>query len=223
MRLLAIYVHGQSKFGYFHLSIFLDCYGESGTTVSGGTITGTSSDCLVSQNILYINVIFSFITVVRAWHMLTWCSCDIVTTWFIYSCAVPGEMGTGHTTGKPLHYKGSIFHRIIKGFMAQVCYYCPPFCTLQLLNEWSPLQSMHKILSSNCQMRQPSSFSQFPFFYAVGYRADGHDCFSLFKVVFDVLYILEIFTVLHPNIPQFVVSYLFLIRILMDDSIFAGW
>ncbi|XP_044486706.1 peptidyl-prolyl cis-trans isomerase CYP63 [Mangifera indica] len=30
-----------------------------------------------------------------------------------------GEKGVGKSTGKPLHYKGSIFHRIIKGFMAQ--------------------------------------------------------------------------------------------------------
>ncbi|CAL9123387.1 unnamed protein product [Musa acuminata var. zebrina] len=30
-----------------------------------------------------------------------------------------GEMGIGPTTKKPLHYKGSVFHRIIKGFMAQ--------------------------------------------------------------------------------------------------------
>lgn len=32
-----------------------------------------------------------------------------------------GEKGAGKSTGKPLHYKGSHFHRIIKGFMAQVC------------------------------------------------------------------------------------------------------
>ncbi|KAL8502396.1 hypothetical protein ACS0TY_021518 [Phlomoides rotata] len=30
-----------------------------------------------------------------------------------------GEKGVGSTTGKPLHYKGTTFHRIIKGFMAQ--------------------------------------------------------------------------------------------------------
>ncbi|KAK9013472.1 hypothetical protein V6N11_041479 [Hibiscus sabdariffa] len=30
-----------------------------------------------------------------------------------------GEKGIGKSTGKPLHYKGTIFHRIIKGFMAQ--------------------------------------------------------------------------------------------------------
>ncbi|KAI3506808.1 hypothetical protein L1887_21373 [Cichorium endivia] len=30
-----------------------------------------------------------------------------------------GEKGIGTTTGKALHYKGIIFHRIIKGFMAQ--------------------------------------------------------------------------------------------------------
>lgn len=30
-----------------------------------------------------------------------------------------GEKGIGRTTKKPLHYKGSIFHRIIKGFIAQ--------------------------------------------------------------------------------------------------------
>lgn len=34
-----------------------------------------------------------------------------------------GEIGFGLMTRKPLHYKGSIFHRIIKGFMAQVCSY----------------------------------------------------------------------------------------------------
>ncbi|KAK7245424.1 hypothetical protein RIF29_40270 [Crotalaria pallida] len=30
-----------------------------------------------------------------------------------------GEKGIGASTGKPLHYKGTSFHRIIKGFMAQ--------------------------------------------------------------------------------------------------------
>lgn len=36
-------------------------------------------------------------------------------------CFTAGEKGIGKSTGKALHYKGSIFHRIIKGFMAQVC------------------------------------------------------------------------------------------------------
>ncbi|THG15718.1 hypothetical protein TEA_019765 [Camellia sinensis var. sinensis] len=49
-----------------------------------------------------------------------------------------GEKGISPKTGRPLHYKGSFFHRIIKGSMAQSA-----------------------ILV-----------------YAVGYRADGHDCFS---------------------------------------------
>lgn len=41
---------------------------------------------------------------------------DSLLFWF-----TAGEKGVGTSTGKPLHYKGSFFHRIIKGFMAQVC------------------------------------------------------------------------------------------------------
>lgn len=35
-----------------------------------------------------------------------------------YLLCVKGEKGNG-TTGKPLHYKGTPFHRIIPGFMIQ--------------------------------------------------------------------------------------------------------
>lgn len=37
-----------------------------------------------------------------------------------FRCLCTGEKGTGKTTGKPLHYKGVPFHRVIDGFMLQV-------------------------------------------------------------------------------------------------------
>eukprot|EP01018_Ginkgo_biloba_P004434 Gb_30671 [translate_table: standard] len=45
-----------------------------------------------------------------------------------------GEKGVGRTTKKPLHYKGSIFHRIIKGFIAQVQFSAIGMCLPKFSN-----------------------------------------------------------------------------------------
>lgn len=36
-----------------------------------------------------------------------------------HACVCSGEKGIGKGTQKPLHYKGSVFHRIVKDFMIQ--------------------------------------------------------------------------------------------------------
>ena len=36
-----------------------------------------------------------------------------------FRCLCTGEKGVGKEEGKPLHFKGSAFHRVIPGFMAQ--------------------------------------------------------------------------------------------------------
>lgn len=36
-----------------------------------------------------------------------------------FRCLATGERGVGKSSGKPLHYKGCRFHRIVKGFMVQ--------------------------------------------------------------------------------------------------------
>ncbi|CAM9557435.1 unnamed protein product, partial [Choristocarpus tenellus] len=44
---------------------------------------------------------------------------DVPLTTENFRCLCTGEKGEGRTTGKPLHYKGVPFHRIIPGFMCQ--------------------------------------------------------------------------------------------------------
>lgn len=44
-----------------------------------------------------------------------------------------GERGVGPRTGKPLHYKGSFFHRILKGSIAEVYYHSPTFVISKVL------------------------------------------------------------------------------------------
>ena len=36
-----------------------------------------------------------------------------------FRCLCTGERGAGRNTGKALHFKNTLFHRVIKGFMAQ--------------------------------------------------------------------------------------------------------
>eukprot|EP00299_Pterocystis_sp_00344_P004991 c1629_g1_i1.p1 GENE.c1629_g1_i1~~c1629_g1_i1.p1 ORF type:complete len:250 (+),score=56.62 c1629_g1_i1:36-752(+) len=44
---------------------------------------------------------------------------DVVKASENFRCLVTGEKGKGKESGKPLHFKNSRFHRIIKGFMCQ--------------------------------------------------------------------------------------------------------
>jgi cyclophilin family peptidyl-prolyl cis-trans isomerase len=37
-----------------------------------------------------------------------------------FRCLCTGEKGVSSKSGKPLHFKNSIFHRLIKDFMIQV-------------------------------------------------------------------------------------------------------
>ncbi|KAM7501389.1 hypothetical protein LguiB_000293 [Lonicera macranthoides] len=50
-----------------------------------------------------------------------------------------GEKGIGVSTGKSLHFKGTKFHRIIKGFMAQVALYPRDFSSMNTVGEMCSL------------------------------------------------------------------------------------
>jgi cyclophilin family peptidyl-prolyl cis-trans isomerase len=43
---------------------------------------------------------------------------SLIAFHFLKQCST-GEKGTSKVSGKPLSYKGSIFHRVIPGFMCQ--------------------------------------------------------------------------------------------------------
>lgn len=47
---------------------------------------------------------------------------SVLLIFFFFFYQFSGEKGIGPRTGKPLHYKGSFFHRVIKGSMAEVCW-----------------------------------------------------------------------------------------------------
>ncbi|CAK9154339.1 unnamed protein product [Ilex paraguariensis] len=48
--------------------------------------------------------------------------CDVVPkTAENFRALCTGEKGNSLKTGRPLHYKGTFFHRIVKGAMVQVC------------------------------------------------------------------------------------------------------
>jgi len=46
-------------------------------------------------------------------------SAEVPKTAENFRCLCTGEKGTDASSGKPLHYKGSKFHRVIPGFMCQ--------------------------------------------------------------------------------------------------------
>lgn len=77
---------------------------ETGSTWRGGTDSRQQEDAN-SDDVLWGQVIELFASVVPK-------------TAENFRCLCTGERGVG-AFGKPLHYKGSIFHRVIPGFMVQ--------------------------------------------------------------------------------------------------------
>lgn len=72
------------------------------------------------------------------WGRWIWKSIIELSRVLLLCCSTAGEKGIGKSTGKPLHFKGSHFHRIIKGFMAQVCniFYLLNFSKIKVHFQW---------------------------------------------------------------------------------------
>ena len=69
-----------------------------------------------------------------------------------------GEKGTGKS-GKPLHYKGSSFHRIIPSFMLQVCLLG---ITLPILHlQPTPRQSLTLMMTADTHVAHSVAFVRF--------------------------------------------------------------
>ena len=66
---------------------------------------------------VYFNITIDTVFVGRIVMELFADKCPITAENFRALCT--GEKGYSRTAMKPLHYKGSVFHRIIPGFMAQ--------------------------------------------------------------------------------------------------------
>lgn len=127
------------------------------------------------------NIFISFLEMSPLWFSnLLWFSLISSSVWRICSspvftlCISSGEKGVSVKTGKPLHYKGTFFHRIIEGYVAQVCY---------LLFRFS-IKS-HKTRSYICCLCSDIVLAgrKREVFFSVSSpclscdRADGHDCF----------------------------------------------
>lgn len=103
-------------------------------------------------------------------------------SYICYFIEYSGEQGIGPKSGKPLHYKGSFYHHIVKGYIAQVC-------LLILLLDSSSIQfSGWAWLSSGLSISYPCLCCRIQ-----GWWSRLLFLWYSFKVVLTKLYILEIY------------------------------